>query len=62
MTIDDLITMRDEILQSNNCASSYPRMVEYLGIMLADRLIQQGYLVMGEEELQMWPYHEVGIE
>ena len=55
MTIDDLITMRDEILQSNNCTYSYPRMAEYLGMMLADRLIQQGYQVMGEEELQMWP-------
>ena len=40
---------------SQTTASSYPRMVEYLGIMLADRLIQQGYLVMEEEELQMWP-------
>jgi hypothetical protein len=46
----DLITMR-----SGNCTSSYPRMVVYLGIMLAERMIQQGDLVMGEEELQMVP-------
>jgi hypothetical protein len=46
MTIDDLITMR-----SGNCTSSYPRMEVYLGIMLFDRIIQQGDLVMGEEEL-----------
>ena len=48
MTMDDLITMRDNILQSNNCTSSYQRRV-----LSADRLILQGDLVMGEEELQM---------
>jgi hypothetical protein len=37
---DDLITMRDKILQSNNCTSSYQRMVVYLGIHQVD-------LVMG---------------
>jgi hypothetical protein len=47
MTMDDLITMRDKILQSNNCTSSYQRMVVYLGMVLADRLIHQGDLVMG---------------
>jgi hypothetical protein len=44
---DDLITMRDKILQSNNCTSSYQRMVVYLGMGLADRLIHQVDLVMG---------------
>jgi hypothetical protein len=48
MTMDDLITMRDKILQSNNCTSSYQtRMVVYLGMVLADRLIHQGVLVLG---------------
>ena len=51
--MDDLITMRDKILLSNNCTSSYQRMVVYLGMVLADRLILQGDLVMGEEELEM---------
>ena len=39
--------MRDKILQSNNCTSSYQRMVVYLGMGLADRLIHQVDLVMG---------------
>ena len=52
MTMDDLITMRDKILQSNNCTSSYQRMVLYLGMVLADRIIQQVDLVMGEDELR----------
>ena len=51
--MDDLIIMRDKILQYNNCTSSYQRMVVYLRSVLDDRMIQQGYLVMGEEELQM---------
>ena len=42
--MDDLITMRDKILQSNNCTSSYQRMVVYMGMVLADRLIHQGDL------------------
>ena len=42
MTMDDLITMRDKILQSNNnCTSGYQRMVVYLGMVLDDRLILQ---------------------
>ena len=53
MIMDDLITITDQILQSNNCTSSYQRMVVYLGMVLADRLILQGDLVMGEEELEM---------
>ena len=51
--MDNLIIMRDKILQYNNCTSSYQRMVVYLRSVLDDRMIQQGYLVMGEEELQM---------
>ena len=51
--MDDPITMRDKILLSNNSTSSYQRMVVYLGMVLADRLILQGDLVMGEEELEM---------
>ena len=51
--MDDLIIMRDKIPQYNNCTSSYQRMVVYLGMAMADRLILQGDLVMGEEELQM---------
>jgi hypothetical protein len=46
--MDDPITMRDKILLSNNCTSSYQRMVVYLGMAMADRLILQGDLVMGE--------------
>ena len=47
--MDDLFTMRDKILQSNNCTSNYQRMVMYLGLgmVLADSLIHQGDLVMG---------------
>ena len=51
--MDNLIIMRDKILHYNNCTSSYQRMVVYLGMVLADRLILQGDLVMGEEELEM---------
>ena len=51
--MDNLIIMRDKILQYNNFTSSYQRMVVYLRSVLDDRMIQQGYLVMAEEELQM---------
>ena len=51
--MDNLIIMRDKILQYNNFTFSYQRMVVYLRSVLDDRMIQQGYLVMAEEELQM---------
>ena len=51
--MDNLIIMRDKILQYNNFTSSYQSMVVYLKSVLDDRMIQQGYLVMAEEELQM---------
>ena len=51
--MDNLIIMRDKILQYNNFTSSYQRMVVYLRSVFDDRMIQQGYLVMAEEELQM---------
>ena len=51
--MDNLIIMRDKILQYNNFTSSYHRIVVYLRSVLDDRMIQQGYLVMAEEELQM---------
>ena len=40
--MDDFITMRDKILQSNSiCTSSYLGIVVYLGMVLDDRLILQ---------------------
>ena len=47
--MDNLIIMRDKILQYNNFTSSYQRMVVYLRSVLDDRMIHQGYLVMAEE-------------
>ena len=52
MTVDDLVSMRDKMLQSNTCSFKHQRMLVYLGMVLADKLVVQGDLMMGEEELQ----------
>ena len=53
MTMSDLVTLKDKMVHSHTCSSGYQRLLVYLGMVLADRLIVEGDLERGEEELEM---------
>ena len=52
MTEDDLQKLRDEILQSDSSSYVHQRMLVYLGMATANKLIMRGDYVLAEKELE----------
>ena len=53
MSMTDLICLKDKMVQTSANSCDYQRELVYLGMVLADKLVLQGDLARGEQELEM---------